>query len=396
VNSKSKPIHVDRPAILGGTAIQPKGPPDWPFEDPAIEQAVAQAVKNRSWGKYHGPNCERLEHMLREIHSCEHATLCASGTVAVELALRGLGVGTGDEVVLAAYDFKGNFQDVLAVGATPVLIDVVLENWNLDVDQVAAAISPKTKAIIASHLHGGIVQMEELMQIAADHQIAVIEDACQMPCARIQGKPAGTWGDVGILSFGGSKLLSAGRGGAFFSNSKEIVQRARLYSNRGNEAYPLSELQAAVLIPQLEQIDAANRRRHDNVAFLNEQLADRDGLVAFANDSNTGDNYPGYYKLGFRYCAEDFDELSRDSFSRAMRAEGIAFDPGFRALHQIHGKRRYRSAGELPIASRTDECVLVLHHPVLDGARSDLEKISTAVEKIKRFAPEIKTALEGG
>src|SRR5689334_16284073 len=107
------------PAILGGTPVRPGGPPDWPFADPEVDARIQQMLADRSWGKYHGPQTAELIDLLAADHGCSSVILCASGTAAVELALRGLGVGPGDEVLLAAYDFKGNFQDVLAVGAIP-------------------------------------------------------------------------------------------------------------------------------------------------------------------------------------------------------------------------------------------------------------------------------------
>lgn len=376
------------PAILGGTPVCPGGPPDWPGLDPAVSSAVQRALADGTWGKYHGPHCEELAVRLAESQACEHAVLCSSGTVAVELALRGLKVGPGDEVVLAAYDFKGNFQDVLAVNATPVLIDVHPDNWNLDPSRLEAAIGPKTKAIIATHLHGGVVSMSEVMEIAHRHGVPVIEDACQMPGATIEGRPAGTAGDVGVHSFGGSKLLSAGRGGAFVTDDADVVQRARLYSQRGNEAYPLSELQAAALLPQLEQLDQRNTRRLENVMWLCKLLANRPGIAPFDNGNIAAT--PGYYKLGLKYDASAFDNLSRDIFSEAMRKEGIAVDAGFRALHRIHSRRRFRAVGELTNAERAEECVLTLHHPLLLGNRQDMEQIVTAIDKIRQQATMIQ------
>src|SRR5207245_1882948 len=130
------------------------------------------------------------------------------------------------------------------------------------------AIGPKTRAVIVSHLHGGIVPMSQVMAIAAAHGLRVIEDAAQVPGAIIQGRKAGTWGDVGILSFGGSKLLTAGRGGAILTRQADTYQRARLGLHRGDHLCPLSELQAAVLLPQLDQLDARNRQRTENVRLL--------------------------------------------------------------------------------------------------------------------------------
>src|SRR5262249_27521235 len=141
---------------------------------------------------------------------------------AVELALRALKVGPGDEVVLAAYDYPGNFLSVHAVGAHPVLVDVELGNWNLGPERLAEAIGPATRAVIASHLHGGLVPMREVMEVAAARGVAVVEDAAQAPGAEVQGRKAGTWGDAGVLSFGGSKLLTAGRGGALLTRRADV------------------------------------------------------------------------------------------------------------------------------------------------------------------------------
>ncbi|QDU44398.1 L-glutamine:2-deoxy-scyllo-inosose aminotransferase [Symmachiella dynata] len=379
----------DQPALLGGTPIRPQGPPLWPTDIPGVAEAIIGAVEDGSWGKYHGPHVEKLSKQLSDYQQREHAVLTCSGTAAIELALRGLKVGAGDEVILAAYDFKGNYQDVLIVGATPVLVDVDPLSGNLDPTLLSAAISDATKAIIVSHLHGGMVPMREVMEFARAHNMSVIEDACQMPGARIEGAWAGSWGDVGVFSFGGSKTLTAGRGGALVTSRSDIVQRITLYNQRGNLAYPLSELQAAALIPQLEHLDTANAARAVNVATLCQLLADFPGLVPLQNA--VADCEPGYYKLGFWYHPEEFDGLSRERFSQAMRAEGIAFDPGFEALHKIHSARRYRAVGDLQTANTAHECMLTLHHPVLLGTTADIEEIARAVHKVKTHASALKT-----
>src|SRR5439155_5725349 len=130
-----------------------------------------------SWGKYHGGHVAILEARLAEYHGIAHALACGSGTFAIELALRALKVGPGDVVVLSAYDYPGNFLCVHAVGAMPVLGDVHPDNWNLDPARLESALGPSVRAIIVSHLHGGLVSMQELMTIAAARGIKVIEDA---------------------------------------------------------------------------------------------------------------------------------------------------------------------------------------------------------------------------
>ncbi|HTI49568.1 MAG TPA: aminotransferase class V-fold PLP-dependent enzyme [Planctomycetaceae bacterium] len=380
------------PAILGGAPLRPAGPPDWPGENAAVSERVGRILADGSWGKYHGPHVAELTDLLVMAHGVPHVIPCASGTAAVELALRSVPVGPGDEVILAAYDFKGNFGDVLAVGATPVLVDVLPGNWNLDAAQLLAAISPRTRAVIVTHLHGGVVDMPAVVAVARAKGLTVIEDAAQMPGARIHGRMAGTWGDAGILSFGGSKLVSAGRGGAVLTARDDLAQRIRLYTQRGNEAYPLSELQAAAVIPQWQELERANARRAESVAWLSERLEQRPGLKAFRNADS--DSRPGYYKLGLQYEPGAFAGLSRDQFAGAVRAEGIALDSGFRALHKTHSARRFRAVGELACATRADAGVLTLHHPVLRESEHELAQVVAAVERVRQFAGDIRRKLE--
>ena len=336
------------PAILGGTPVRPEGPPEWPPFDAEISEALARAAADGSWGKYSGPHCQRLRGALAEYHAAAEVILCSSGTVAIELALCGFGIGAGDEVILAGYDFKGNFLDVLAVGARPVLVDVEPNAVRIDLQQLEAAFSPATKAVIVSHLHGCVTEMPALMTLAARRSLSVIEDACQCPGAIVHGRRAGMWGDAGVISFGGSKLLTAGRGGAVLTNRADVAQRIRIHSYRGNEAYPLSELQACVLEPQLRKLDERNRQRDEGVALLRSRLNDR--RVLSMVDGAAADCQPGYYKTALRYQPAGFDGLTREQFVEAMRAEGMAVDVGFRGAG---GDSRPRAA---PRGGRFDQC----------------------------------------
>lgn len=441
------PSLLEMPALLGGPAVRPQGPPTWPFPDHDVYEALQAAYQDGSWGKYHGNYTARLEERLARYHEIEFALTCGSGTFAVELALRALKIGPGDEVILAAYDYPGNFLSVHAVGARPVLVDVAPNNWNLAPDRLTAAIGPATRAVIVSHLHGGIVPMREVMTIAAAHGLRVVEDAAQMPGAVVQGRKAGTWGDAGILSFGGSKLLSAGRGGALLTRHADIHQRARLYLHRSNHLCPLSELQAAVLLPQLDKLDTRNVWRTQSVRRLQELLQDIPGMRMFVNafsgspslpapppdaereekvsppltpipeagrgeqvsppsfigkeagglgrqeDRGLGqeatESHPGYYKVGFQFDSTRFG-LSRDRFIAAVRAEGIALDEGFRALHVGRSPNRYRRGGDLTEAERAHHGCIVLHHPVLLGTPAEIEEVALAVRKVYAYGERLK------
>jgi perosamine synthetase len=388
--SRNGPARTDKnrlPAILGGEPIRPEGPPSWPPAWKEVSLAIERGLNDGTWGLYHGPNTQLLAELLASYHDVEFVELCCSGTFAIELALRSLQIGPGDEVILAGYDFIGNFNDVVAVGARPVLIDLDSQNWNLNPDLIADAISPSTRAILVSHLHGGVVPMERVIAVASEHGLSVIEDACQMPGALIEGRRAGSWGDVGVISFGGSKLLSAGRGGALLTSSSEVKQRVQVYCNRGNHAYPLSELQATVLLPQLERLDERNQERSTAVSKLADRLRDVTGLRLLVNRVSSA--LPGYYKLGFRYDPEGFSGLSREMFVKAARAEGIEFNVGFRAFHLCRSSRRFRKVGDLAVATLADANMLVLHHPVLLEGDEALDQVMACIQKLTDWGAEI-------
>jgi dTDP-4-amino-4,6-dideoxygalactose transaminase len=187
---------------------------------------------------------------------------------------------------------------------------------------------------------------------------------------------------VGVLSFGGSKLLTAGRGGALLTRQPELLQRARLALTRaGNLVCPLSELQAIVLEPQLDLLPARNVRRAQNVAQLSERLRGVPGLRPFRN--RVAESEPGYYKLGFQLDEKMFG-LPRSRFVAALQAEGVAFDEGFRALHVGRSPSRFRAAGELREAERAHAGTVVLHHPVLLGPSQQIDAVAEAVWKIQR------------
>lgn len=380
------------PAILGGNPVRPQGPPVWPHQDEQVERALKECWSAGDWGRYHGQFLPRFQQLLEEYYQTSLITLCSSGSSAMELALRGLKVSAGDEVIMAAYDFKANFQNVVLLGATPVLVDLLPHHFQIAPEQIIAAITPQTKAILVSHLHGGVVALPEVLEIAREHKIPVIEDACQCQGATLYDKPAGMSGDVGILSFGGSKLTTAGRGGAVLTQNAGIHQRLKLHQERGNLAYPLSELQAAVLIPQWEQLAEQHQQRAAAVNQLQTDLKELPGLRLFHNhqDETSATINPGYYKVGFQYQAEAWSGMSRDLFCKAMRAEGIAFDPGFRALHLTHSPKRFRQIGELTVANQADAEIVGLHHPVLLEPDSAIQEISFALTKIHHSSDQIK------
>ena len=379
---------ADLPAIHGGEPVNPAGPPPWPPADLDVRGVFEELAATGEWGRYHGPHTGVLTAALADLHGGCGVHLCSGGTAAVELALIGVGVTAGDEVILAGYDFRACAANVLALGAVPVAVDVRAEDWQIDPAAVGAAITPKTRAVIVSHLHGGVVDLPAVRDLCDSAGIAVVEDACQAPGARIAGRPAGTWGDAGTLSFGGSKPLTAGRGGAVLSSDDRVLARVRRHVGRGNDLSPLSEMQAAVLLPQVARLPAATATR----SAAADTLRGIDGLTPLAPRS-TAETRPAFYKMGFRYDPAAFGGLSRDLFCAAVRAEGVALDPGFSSLRAQFSPRRVRFAGELPNAAAAGGNCVVLHHPVLLAGGEVLAAVPAAVERVRRFAGRI--AAEG-
>ena len=295
--------------------------------------------------------------------------------MAVELALRGVGVTAGTEVVLAAYDFPGNFRAIEAIGAKPVLVDVVSGGWVIDLSEIEKAICDETSAVIVSHLHGQLADLSQLRKRIPE-SVPIVEDCCQVPGAMLGEKSCGSLGDVSTFSFGGSKLLSAGRGGAILSDDEAIIERARRFGSRGNEAFPLSQLQAAVLIPQLEDLSRLNHQRQQAA----EEMVS--GVSAIGNQFLARpETQPrsAWYKLPWMLG----DEVDRDLFLSLLKAEGVPVDIGFRGFAK-RTARRCRKVGELAQAKRAANQTVLLHHPVLLEPKETRDQIVNGFEKVIR------------
>ncbi|MGB0278294.1 MAG: DegT/DnrJ/EryC1/StrS family aminotransferase, partial [Prochlorococcaceae cyanobacterium] len=229
-----------------------------------LEHAVLDVLRS---GQYiGGPVIQGFEKAFASFCSSEHAIGCNSGTDALVLALRGLGVGPGDEVITASFSFFATAEAISAVGAKPVFVDVDPQTYLIDLEQMEAAITPATKALLPVHLFGRPVDMEALSAIARRHQLLVIEDCAQATGASWAGRPVGSWGDAGCFSFFPTKNLgAAGDGGAVTCQDAELAQRIRelavhgmprryLHTNLGYNSR-LDALQAAVLTVKLPRLN---------------------------------------------------------------------------------------------------------------------------------------------
>ncbi len=288
----------------------------------------------------------------------------------MELALRGVQVGPGHEVILAAYDFPGNFRSIESVGAKPVLVDVARDSWCIDPDALDEAYSDQTRAVIVSHLHGSVADMPRICSWAKDRGIAVIEDACQSHGATVYGRPAGGWGDVATLSFGGSKLLSAGRGGAVLAQDVRVAQRITVFCERGNDAFPLSALQACVLLPQWRHLERLHEQRALAVEAVHAHASRLQGLGFPASKNQDSD--PAYYKLGCRIgdrvLKGGLEEIegARHRLLAFLGSKVVECGVGFHGFLRRSGQR-CRVVGSLDRAHQAACGTVVIHHEELLG-----------------------------
>lgn len=223
----------------------------WAEVDEAVASALSGCASTASWRTYRGASQAALTSSLEAISGCAHVGLTCSGTAALECLLKACRLKPGDEVLLAGYDYPGNFAAVERVGARPALVDICESGWNLSPESLEATYTSDCKVLIASHLHGQLQPLSELHTWCRERQIWLIQDACQALGATIDRQALGCYGDATLFSFGGSKVISGGRGGAWATANDKLAQRARLAAGVGSGAYELSELQAAAIAAQL-------------------------------------------------------------------------------------------------------------------------------------------------
>jgi dTDP-4-amino-4,6-dideoxygalactose transaminase len=253
----------------------------------ALDDAVLQVLRS---GQYiGGSTIARFEEAFATACGAPHSIGCNSGTDALTLALRALGIGPGDEVITSSFSFFATAEAISAVGATPVFVDVEERTYLIDPDRIEAAITPATRALLPVHLFGRPVDMERINAIAAAHGLLVIEDCAQATGAQWAGRPVGSWGDAGCFSFFPTKNLgAAGDGGAVTCRDAELAQRVRelavhgmprryLHTDLGYNSR-LDALQAAVLSVKLPHLERWVERRRAIAARYQEALAGLAGL----------------------------------------------------------------------------------------------------------------------
>lgn len=242
-----------------------------------LETRYAGDAAANGWGERCYEYIERFERQFRQHLGVRHAIATSSGTGALHLGMAGLGIGAGDEVILGDINWIASAAPIVHLGAKPVLVDVLPDTWCLDPTAVEAAITPRTKAIMAVHLYGNLCDMGALQAIAQKHDLHLIEDAAEAIGSIWHGRRAGSMGAFGAFSFHGTKTITTGEGGIFVTNDDALYERVLTLSNHGRARgetrqfwpatigfkYKMSNLQAAIGCAQLERIDelvAAKRR----------------------------------------------------------------------------------------------------------------------------------------
>jgi 8-amino-3,8-dideoxy-alpha-D-manno-octulosonate transaminase len=231
---------------------------------------------------------KELEEAIGNRFGVKHAQLVSSGTAALTTAMAALGIGAGDEVIMPSFTFVASFEAVLSVGAVPVLVDVD-ETLTLNPDAVRAAITPKTKCVMPVHMCGSMADMDALQAICKEHNLLLLEDACQSIGATYKGKSLGTIGDAGTFSFDFVKTMTCGEGGVVMTNSEEVYTKCDHFSDhghdhkgvdRGADLHPflgynfrISELHAAVGLAQIRRVDEFLSIQKKNHAALKNILS---------------------------------------------------------------------------------------------------------------------------
>lgn len=400
------------PAILGGTAVRAgKEWPRWPQWGERERELLSGTLESGEWSELGGGQGALMAAELAELHDAGHGLALTNGTHTLEAALAACEVGEGDEVIVPALTYVASATAVLAVNATPVLVDVEPDSLCIDVAAAEAAVGERTRAIVAVHLAGRPCDLDALGELCARHGLSLVEDCAHAHGSRWRGRGVGSFGAFGSFSFQESKLVTAGEGGALITADAGRRDRAWSYVNCGRaEQAPgfnhvgygsnlrLSEWQSAVLRAQLERLPEHNATRSERARLLDSELAAIDGLAPQPGDPRIDDRARFAYVLS--YDPAEFGGLSLFGFEQALAREGILVGKSYPAINTLELFREARfgprlrgsapkidyGALRLPHAERAAESTVWLHHPMLLADPEDVLDVVRAVEKVKAHA----------
>ena len=339
-----------------------------PYLDEREEELVLEVL--RSGRLSLGPTIDRFEELLAERVGAPYAVAVSSGTAGLHLLCHLAGFGSGDEVVTSPFSFVASANCFMFEGATPIFADIDPQTLNLDPAAVEAAITERTKGIVAVDIFGYPCEIDELRAIAERHGLVLIDDACEALGAEYRGAPVGSHGPSAVFAFYPNKQIATGEGGAVTTHSEEEWRRLRSLRNQGRAYegggwfhhvqlgfnYRWTDVQAAIGIAQLEKLDEILARRGEVAARYGELLADVDGVeLPLADDAD-------HRRSWFVYVVKLAPELDRDRVMEAMRSRGVAVAEYVPCIHlQPYMRERYGFAeGLCPVAEDTSSRTLAL------------------------------------
>lgn len=296
------------------------------------EVAYASDAARNGWGERCYDYINRFEELFKQHLGVRYAIATSSCTGALHMGLHALGIGPGDEVILADTNWIATCAPIVYLGAKPVFVDILPDSWCIDPEKAEAAITSKTKAIIATHLYGNLCDMDRLLAIGERYGIAVIEDAAEAIGSVYKGKRAGSMGTFGVFSFHGTKTITTGEGGMFVTNDPDLYETVLTLSNHGRHReerrqfwpqvvgfkYKMSNIQAAIGCAQVERIEELIRRKREIFLFYQKHLSDFEQI--------TMNPEPPWTQNGYWMPTVVFDKktgVTREKLLKAFKAENI-------------------------------------------------------------------------
>jgi dTDP-4-amino-4,6-dideoxygalactose transaminase len=404
-------------AINGGKKTYDGAWPTWPVWGDPEREALSGVLESGKW--WYGQRVNDFEREFSQFQDARFGVTTTSGSTALEVALRALGIGAGDEVIIPPYTFVATAAAVIWVGATPVFADIEPHTLCIDPDDVARKITARTKAIIPVHLAGHVADMDRLWALAQTHGLRIIEDACHAWGSKWKGKGAGALGDCGAFSFQMSKNICSAEGGIILTDDEELADTCRSLTNcgrlKGSLWYEhgmagsnlrMTEFQAALLSAQLARATDHMLTRRRNALILNERLAKIPGVRVFSDDPRI--TRRAYHLYCFQIDPKQLG-ISRTQFLDALTAEGVpasggyltplycnpAFTPGgdgeagARFRPQRGGPLDY-SKTSCPVTEHVCETVCWFSHVLLLADEAAIHAAADAVANVCQNAREIR------
>ena len=408
---------MDRPALIGGTPVRSSDYPSWPIWDDHERTNLLETLDAGGWWQGNGNKAATFAAEFAAYHGATFGMALTNGTHTLEAALAACDVGDGDEVIVPGMTFIASASAALAVNATPVLVDIDPDTLCIDPAAAEAAITPRTKAIVAVHVAGAACDLDALTDLCARHGLRLIEDCAHAHGTFWRGRGVGSWGDFGSFSMQRSKLMTAGEGGVLICNDEQLRDRAWAYADCGRvkgewfyhhatygSNLRMTEWQGAVLLGQLQRFAEQNRVRNDNAVALNTALDEIPGIRAPRRDPRMDSQ--GNYCFVFHYDAEQFAGLPLRRFEAALAAEGIPMGVSYPALSDLavfrnrnfaprlreHAPTIDYSTLHLPRAEHAAASTVWLQHRMLLASREDVLDVARAVARIQAHAADIVSA----